>query len=89
MKDSELLAKLVGQVAKIECDTCGHKLGLHVDKYGCEFDRGDREGDESGPAYALGPCACQCDPYGIVETLRSVDFNFLRAGERGHVAGAK
>lgn len=45
-------------LAKLVCPECDHELQHHVDEYGCEIERGDREGDESGPAYALGPCGC-------------------------------
>jgi hypothetical protein len=53
----EMLVALEGLI----CPQCNHELGLHVDKYGCEQERGDREGDEGEVAQAMGPCGCNDD----------------------------
>ena len=45
----------------IPCEECGHSLSLHFDRYGCEYELGDCEGDESGPAYARGNCGCKAE----------------------------
>ncbi len=45
---------------ELECYDCQHLMKYHVDKYGCEVERGDQEGFEGEPAYAMGPCGCQC-----------------------------
>ena len=42
-----------------ECEFCRHRKLLHDAKYGCEYDLGDVEGDESGPAYCRGECGCK------------------------------
>ena len=60
MKD-ELLTKAETVLSVIECEDCGHSLGLHFSRYGCEADMGDREGDEDGPAYARGECGCKAE----------------------------
>lgn len=52
---AELLEALEG----IICPDCDHRLGLHADQYGCEFERGDREGNEGEPSQAMGPCSCK------------------------------
>ncbi len=49
--------------AEEECQECGHKNNLHDPKYGCEYDLGDVEGDESGPAYCKGECGCKAYAY--------------------------
>lgn len=45
------------------CDDCDHPTRLHVAPYGCEYERGDREGGEGDrgpePAMAMGPCGCK------------------------------
>lgn len=45
------------------CDECDHETRLHVAPYGCEYERGDREGGEGDygpePAMAMGPCGCK------------------------------
>jgi hypothetical protein len=45
-------------LAKLVCPECGHELQHHADRYGCEIERGDREGNEGEPAQAMGPCGC-------------------------------
>jgi hypothetical protein len=44
------------------CPECDHPLDLHKAPYGCEYERGDREGGEGDrgpePAQAMGPCGC-------------------------------
>ena len=57
----ELLARAEKVLNVLECEECGHSLGLHFNRYGCDYDLGDREGDESGPAYARGECGCKAD----------------------------
>jgi hypothetical protein len=53
---------------EIECDECGHKVSLHGDRYGCQYERGDivfpGEGGASGSGYEIagGPCGCMCEP---------------------------
>ena len=54
--------ELLAAVENIECSECGHKLRLHADRYGCEFERGDVG------AVAMGPCSCkggECDQEAI------------------------
>ena len=48
-------------LCKMLCPECGHELQHHAHKDGCEIERGDHEGDESGPAYALPPCGCNAE----------------------------
>jgi hypothetical protein len=48
-------------LAKLVCPECDHELQHHADKYGCEVERGDREGYEGEPAQAMGPCGCSTD----------------------------
>jgi hypothetical protein len=55
--------ELLEEICKLPCGECGHDLDRHVDKYGCEFDRGDREGYEGEPAQAMGPCGCKGGEY--------------------------
>ena len=45
----------------LPCEECGHSLDLHFDRYGCEYEMGDRPGDESGPAEARGTCCCKAE----------------------------
>ena len=63
--DSETQQQLLERAEKIigiiDCDECGHSLSLHFDCYGCEYDLGDCEGDESGPAHARGNCGCKAE----------------------------
>lgn len=42
------------------CDECEHSLVLHFDRYGCEYDRGDRQVQDVG-AVAMGPCGCKAE----------------------------
>lgn len=40
---------------ELECEECGHAVGLHGDKYGCQFEPGDTlDGSKAKP-----PCGCQ------------------------------
>jgi len=48
-------------LAKLICPACDHELQHHLDKFGCEVERGDHEGNEGEPAYALPPCGCNED----------------------------
>jgi len=48
-------------LAKLVCPECGDELQHHADKYGCEIERGDREGNEGEPAHAMGRCGCSTD----------------------------
>ena len=52
--NSEMLSALGAML----CPCCGHELRHHAHKGGCEIERGDCQGDESGPAFAMGPCGC-------------------------------
>lgn len=54
-------AALLEALENMICPDCDHRLGLHADRYGCEFDRGDRE--INGLLQAAGPCGCNA-PYG-------------------------
>ena len=61
----------------LPCEECGHSLHLHFDRYGCEYDMGDCEGDESRPAYARGNCGCKainlsCDGNDAFQLLRDL-----------------
>ena len=44
-----------------ECEVCGHRLELHGDKYGCQYEQGDAwvEGTNFGGWVARGPCGCK------------------------------
>ena len=56
------------------CPECDHPLDLHKAPYGCEYERGDREGGEGDrgpePAQAMGPCGCM---HGLDGTKTSAD----------------
>ena len=46
------------------CDECGHKLKLHDEKYGCEYERGDawvtgNQPEQPTVLMAQGPCGCK------------------------------
>jgi hypothetical protein len=58
---AELLQRAEKVLGLLPCEECDHSLVLHFDRYGCEYERGDIEGDESGPGYALGPCGCKAE----------------------------
>jgi hypothetical protein len=57
----ELLKRIELVLGTIPCDECDHSLDLHFDIYGCERERPDVPGDESGVAYAPGPCCCKAE----------------------------
>jgi hypothetical protein len=57
--DQALIKQLTEALGNFECGECSHPLRLHLGRYGCEVERGDLEGDESGPAEALPPCSCK------------------------------
>ena len=59
----EAAPELLHEICKLPCGDCGHDLDWHLDKYGCEFDRGDgyRAGGEI--LEALGPCGCEGGEY--------------------------
>ena len=49
--------------AETVCDECGHKVSLHNDRYGCQFERGDEWVTGNQPEaptvlMAQGPCGC-------------------------------
>ena len=52
--------EMLKALEELECYDCQHLMKYHVHKYGCEVERGDREGYEGEPAHAMGPCGCQC-----------------------------
>jgi hypothetical protein len=39
-----------------ECEECGHAVSLHMDRYGCQYERGDIVVNECN--VAGGPCGC-------------------------------
>jgi hypothetical protein len=43
-----------------ECEECGHAVSLHMDRYGCQYERGDIwvSGDNCDGLVAGGPCGC-------------------------------
>lgn len=42
MADStEIAGKLYEALGNMSCSECEHKLKYHIDKYGCEYERGD------------------------------------------------
>ena len=49
--------EMLAELCKLPCAECGHDLIRHLDKYGCEYDRGDRQVQDVG-AVAIGPCSC-------------------------------
>lgn len=69
-----VVSGLAGTLGLVICTECDHELILHVDKYGCERDRGD--GYRAGSEYleALGPCGCKGGPLEqqIIALLRQV-----------------
>jgi hypothetical protein len=40
-----------------ECEECGHAVSLHMDRYGCQYERGDIVVNECN--VAGGPCGCK------------------------------
>jgi hypothetical protein len=44
-----------------ECPDCGHNWDLHGDRYGCQYERGDRWVDwgQGHRLVAMGPCGCK------------------------------
>jgi hypothetical protein len=50
--------ELFTELGNIHCSDCDHPLRQHIDRYGCEHERGDREGNEGEVAQAMGPCGC-------------------------------
>jgi hypothetical protein len=49
--------EMLAELCKLPCAECGHELIRHLDRYGCEYDRGDRQVQEVG-SVAIGPCSC-------------------------------
>ena len=58
---NDLLSRAEQVIGIIPCEECGHSLSLHFDRYGCEYERGDREGYEGEPAQAYPPCGCKAE----------------------------
>ena len=67
----ELASGVVAAVGEAECAECGHSLRYHLDKYGCEIERGD---GYRGAEFmeALGPCSCKCKDSPIDKSLLTV-----------------
>ena len=45
-----------------ECNSCGHAIKLHNDRYGCQYERGDTtvfDNKGNGGLMAMGPCGCK------------------------------
>lgn len=83
-------AGLLAALENIECSDCGHLLKCHADKYGCEFDMGDRHVDDVGDV-AAGPCSCTCeempDLQAAVEAIRlakGMKESHCSCGDREH-----
>ena len=53
--------ELLKALGAIPCPDCEHSLRQHVDKYGCEYDRGDGYFGGAEFLQALGPCGCECE----------------------------
>lgn len=87
----ELLNRAETVLGLLPCEECDHSLSLHFDRYGCEYDLGDREGDESGPAYARGNCGCKAanlssdgsDIFLLLRDLRQVRLLAKMEANRG------
>ena len=60
-------------LAKLVCPACNHELQHHLDKHGCEIERGDGYRSGSEILEALGPCGCNEDE------LRDDYPDYLRA----------
>lgn len=59
MADStEIAGKLYEALGNMSCSECEHKLKYHIDKYGCEYERGDGYIGDAEYLQALGPCGC-------------------------------
>lgn len=55
-KQREVIRELLKLLGEIECGSCGHSLRYHLDRYGCEYEKGD---DAYGRA--RGPCCCKAE----------------------------
>jgi hypothetical protein len=62
-------------LAKLLCPACDHELQHHLEKEGCEIERGDGYRAGSEILEALGPCGCN------VDDLRDDYPDFVRAIE--------
>ena len=56
----ELLQRVENVLSILPCEECEHSLSLHFDRYGCEYERGDRQVQDVG-AVAMGPCGCKAE----------------------------
>lgn len=72
----DILKRCVEVLGAMPCEKCEHKLSLHMNLYGCEYEQGDAPGGEGdqGPygERALPPCGCheETAPYLLLRDLR-------------------
>ncbi len=57
--DEAVIRTLVEALGNVECPECEHSVRYHLDKYGCEYERGDGYPNGSEILQALGPCSCK------------------------------
>jgi hypothetical protein len=59
---SQHVSDMLREMQKAGCPWCDHRISLHADKYGCEYERGDvpmRSKDGDDVTTAAGSCGCQ------------------------------